>query len=140
MRNQATLFAFCFLLAVVVVACTPQGPNNPPGVAIAIPKDGTTFTVEQHGEGAVVEVQAVGVAIDHEDGVLPDASLTWSTQKVGSTTWETAGHGQQVTLHLANTETVGANMSTQYKIRLAAVDSNGNTNEAMVTVTLVLPL
>lgn len=139
--NIRTLFIALYLLfTAAVIACTPKGPDNPPGVVLIIPDDGTTYTAQDHTSAGLVEVEAVGVAIDAEDGVLPDAGLSWSTQKAGSTTWEPAGNGQRVTLRLANTETTGTDMRTVYTIKLTAVDSDGNTAEDEATVTLILPL
>lgn len=143
MNIRVLIIALYLLFTAAVIACTPRGPDNPPGVVLIIPDDGTTYTAQDHISAGLVEVEAVGVAIDAEDGVLPDAGLTWSTQKAGSTTWEPAGNGQRVTLRLANTETTettATNMRTVYTIKLTAVDSDGNTAEDEATVTLILPL
>jgi len=100
-------------------AIWPVTPNQPPQVRITSPSEEATFTA---GEA----VNLAGTAADPEDGPLTGSSLTWRIETAGSSTFL----GQGETLSLSNLA-VGS-----HKISLAAKDSQGETVEDSIEITV----
>ena len=92
-------------------------PGSPPFVAILEPSETITLRV-----GGLLILQ--GMATDHEDGVLPGASLVWGADRDGA-----LGAGEEVA---RATLTVGT-----HHVMFTATDWDGQ--QAIATVTVSVP-
>jgi len=97
----------------------PVEPNRSPQVDITSPSEAAVFTV-----GEVVSLE--GKAVDPEDGLLTGPSLTWRIETAGTSMLLDDGE----TLSLSNLA-VGS-----HKISLAAKDSQGETVEDSIEITV----
>jgi hypothetical protein len=125
MKGRNTLFAASVIAWALTAACgsdddaPPTGPPVVPGgptATITSPANNTTYTTGQR-------IAFRGTATDDEDGVLPDASLAWASNRDGA---------------------MGTGSSLDYKdlsvgshtVTLTATDSDGLKGSATVAVTV----
>jgi hypothetical protein len=125
MKGRNTLFAVAIFAWALTAACGSDddgGPTGPPVVpggptaTITSPAANSAYTTGQR-------IEFRGTATDDEDGVLPDASLAWSSDRDGA---------------------MGTGTSLDYKdlsvgshtVRLTATDSDGLQGFATVAVTV----
>lgn len=125
MKGRNTLFAASVIAWALTAACgsdDDEGTTGPPVVpggpvaTITSPASNTTYTTGQR-------IEFRGTATDDEDGVLPDASLAWSSNRDGA---------------------MGTGASLDYKdlsvgshtVTLTATDSDGLKGSATVAVTV----
>ena len=125
MKGRNTLFAASIIAWALTAACGSDdggGPTDPPVVpggptaTITSPANNSSYTAGQR-------IEFRGTATDDEDGVLPDASLAWSSNRNGA---------------------MGTGSSLDYKdlsvgshtITLTATDSDGLKGNATVAVTI----
>jgi hypothetical protein len=102
--------------SVQIIVTDPD--NTPPIASITSPQSGAQFPDNQ-------PVALVGAGNDAEDGVLPGAALTWSSDRDG-------GLGTGTTL--SRTLSAGAHLIT-----LTATDSRGAIGTATVNIQIVPP-
>ena len=123
MMGRKTLMVASTIAWALTAACGgddgPTDPGNGPGsptVTITAPASGTSYTVGQR-------VEFRGSATDVEDGVIPDASLAWSSNRDG-----VLGTGSALNFNALSLGT--------HTVTLAAVDSDAKTGTTTISVTV----
>lgn len=124
MMGRKTLIAASVIAWVVTAACGSDngGPTDPPDepdsptVTITSPASGNSYTKGQR-------VEFRGSADDDEDGVIPDASLAWSSNRDAA-----LGTGSSLNY---NALTVGV-----HTVTLTATDSDAKRGTATISVTV----
>ncbi len=122
--------------ASVTIELTADPSDLPPNVVITAPRHLASFNADTfdaaRGQWFAL-VTLTGSAIDPEDGLLPDAQISWTDRvndAVGSTP---LGSGSTVTVRLYAPNVSEANT---HEIRMTAYDSAGNIRSDTITITV----